>query len=175
MAYSGFGPEGKTALIIGGTSGIGKSIASAFADSGADVVPVGRRSEEVSKTAGEIRARGRRSLEIPGDATRREDLQQVIEMMLAEFGRIDILVNSAGTTKQVPALELSDEDWNRILNVNLNATWYACQMAGRVMKEQGKGKIINIASLASLRGDKESHCLLRQQRRGGHAYADPRL
>ena len=155
MVYSGFGLEGKTALIIGGTSGIGKSIALAFADSGAHVVPVSRRAEEVSKTAGEVRARGRRSLEIPGDATRREDLQQVIAKMLAEFGRIDILVNSAGTTKQVPSLELSDEDWNRILNVNLNATWYACQMVGRVMKEQGKGKIINIASLASFVGIKK--------------------
>ncbi len=147
--YKGLSLEGKRALVIGGTSGLGKSIALGLAEAGADVVPVSRRAEEVGKTAQEIRALGRRALEVTADVTRREDLQRMIELMRAEMGRIDILVNSAGTTKRVPSLEMTDTDWNGILDVNLNGTWYACQMVGRVMKEQGSGRIINICSLGS--------------------------
>jgi NAD(P)-dependent dehydrogenase (short-subunit alcohol dehydrogenase family) len=88
--------------------------------------------------------------------TSRSDIQRVIDLMLAELGRIDILVNSAGTTKRVPSLEMADEDWHRILDTNLNGTWFACQMVGRVMKEQGKGRIINIASLGGLVGSYET-------------------
>ncbi len=152
MAYTGFSLEGKTALVVGGTSGIGKSIALGFAASGANVVPTSRRAEQVAATAAEIRSQGARSLEAPGDATRREDIQKIIDKTLGEFGRIDILVNSAGTTKKMPSLEFPDEEWDRIMNTNMNATWYACQMVGRVMKEQKKGKIINISSLAAFVG-----------------------
>ena len=152
MAYSGFSLEGKTAVVVGGTSGIGKSISLGFAESGANVVPTGRRAEEVSKTAAEVRAKGVRSLEVPCDATSRESLQELIDKTVTEFGGIDVLVNSAGTTKKMPSVDFPDEDWHRILNINVNATWYACQMVGRVMKGQAKGKIINIASVASFVG-----------------------
>ncbi len=147
--YKGLSLDGKRALVFGGTSGIGKSIALGFAEAGADVVPVSRRAEEVQKTAGEIRALGRRTIELTADVTHREDIQRVIDRMRAEMGRIDILVNSAGTTKRAPSLEFADEDWNRVLNINLNGTWYACQMVGRVMKEQAYGRIINIASIGA--------------------------
>ncbi len=147
--YKGLSLEGKHALIFGGTSGLGKSIALGFAEAGADVVPVSRHPEEVHKTAEEIRALDRRTLEIPGDVTDRRDIQHVVDTMLKEFGRIDILVNSAGTGKRVPSLDLTDEDWNRILNLNLNGTWYACQVVGRVMRDQRYGRIINIASLGA--------------------------
>jgi NAD(P)-dependent dehydrogenase (short-subunit alcohol dehydrogenase family) len=136
MAYKGLSLEGRRALVFGGTSGLGKSIATGLAEAGADVVPVGRRAEEVGKTAAELRALGRKTLELTGDVTRREDIQQVVDRMLREMGRIDILVNSAGTTKRVPSLEMADTDWNRILDINLKGTWYACQMVGRVMKEE---------------------------------------
>jgi|SRR5579863_2328830 len=149
MAYQGLSLEGKKALIFGGTSGLGKSIAMGFAEAGADVVPVSRRAEEVAKTAAEIRAHGRRSLELTGDVTQRGDIQRVIDGMRKEFGRIDILVNSAGTTKRVPSLDYPDEEWNRVMNVNLNGTWYACQMVGRVMRDQMYGRIINIASIGA--------------------------
>lgn len=149
MAYQGLSLEGKKALIFGGTSGLGKSIALGFAEAGADVVPVSRRAEEVAKTAAEIRAHGRRSLELTGDVTQRGDIQRVIDGMRKEFGRIDILVNSAGTTKRVPSLDYPDEEWNRVMNVNLNGTWYACQMVGRVMRDQMYGRIINIASIGA--------------------------
>ncbi len=147
--YKGLSLEGKRALVFGGTSGLGKSIALGLAEAGADVVPVSRRAEEVQKTAGEIRALGRRTMELTADVTHREDIQRVIDRMRAELGRIDILVNSAGTTKRAPSLEFADEDWNRVLNINLNGTWYACQMVGRVMKEQMYGRIINIASIGA--------------------------
>ncbi len=149
MAYKRLSLEGKKALIFGGTSGLGKSIALGFAEAGADVVPVSRRAEEVAKAAAEVRALGRRSLELTADVTQRADIQRVIEGMLKELGRIDILVNSAGTTKRAPSLDFTDEDWNRIMNVNLTGTWYACQMVGRVMRDQAYGRIINIASIGA--------------------------
>ncbi len=147
--YKGLSLDGKRALVFGGTSGLGKSIALGFAEAGADVVPVSRRVEEVQKAAAEVRALGRKSLELAADVTRREDIERVIGKMRAEMGRIDILVNSAGTTKRTPSLEVSDEDWQRIINLNLNGTWYACQSVGRVMKDQMYGRIINIASIGA--------------------------
>lgn len=149
MPYKGFDLTGKRALVFGGTSGLGKSIAHGLAEAGADVVPVSRRSEEVAKTTEEIRSLGRKTLEMTADVTRREEVQRVIDRMVQEMGRIDILVNSAGTTKRVPSLDLDDETWDRILNVNLKGTWLTCQLAGRVMKRQNYGRIVNIASIGS--------------------------
>jgi NAD(P)-dependent dehydrogenase (short-subunit alcohol dehydrogenase family) len=149
MAYKGLSLEGKKALVFGGTSGLGKSIAIGFAEAGADVVPVSRRQEEVAKAAAEIRTLGRRTLELTADVTRRQDIQSVIDAVKKEWGRIDILLNSAGTTKRAPSLEFADEDWNRIMNINLTGTWLACQMVGRVMAEQMYGRIINIASIGA--------------------------
>ncbi len=149
MAYKGFSLEGRQALVFGGTSGVGRSIAHGLAEAGADVVPVSRSAEAVSKTATEIRAMGRKSLEMTADVARREDIQNVIDRTVREMGRIDILVNSAGTTKRMPSLEFDDETWDRIQSVNVKGTWLACQIAGRVMKEQKYGRIINIASLGA--------------------------
>jgi len=149
MAYKGLSLDGKRALVFGGTSGLGKSIATGMAEAGADVVPVSRRASEVAHTAADIRALGRRTLELTADVTRREEIQKVIDAMVKDMGRIDILVNCAGTTKKVPSLELSDEDWNRVMDINLRGTWQTCQMVGRQMKEQMYGRIINIASIGS--------------------------
>lgn len=147
--YKGLSLKGKAALVFGGTSGLGKSIAMGLAEAGADVAPVSRRADEVHKTAEEIRALGRHSLEVTADVTRREDIQRVIDATLKELGRIDILVNSAGINQRVPSLELSDEVWNLVMDINLKGTWNACQMVGRVMKEQHYGRIVNIASIAA--------------------------
>lgn len=149
MAYKGLSLEGKKALVFGGTSGLGRSIAHGFAEAGADVVAVSRHSDAVAKTAEEIRNLGRKALELTGDVVNREDIQRVIDAMRKEWGRIDILLNSAGTTKRAPSLEFPEEEWNRILNINLNGTWYTCQQVGRVMKEQKYGRIINIASIGA--------------------------
>jgi NAD(P)-dependent dehydrogenase (short-subunit alcohol dehydrogenase family) len=147
--YKGLSLDGQKALVVGGTSGLGRAIALGMAEAGADVVPVSRRIEEVKKASAEVSALGRKSLEVAADVTRREDVQRVIDLMKGEMGRIDILVNSAGTTKRVPSLEFEDKDWDRIMDINVRGTWHACQMVGRVMKDQGYGRIINIASLAS--------------------------
>lgn len=147
--YKGLSLEGKRALVFGGTSGLGKSMAIGFAQAGADVVPVSRRAEEVHRTAEEIRALGHQTLEIAGDITRREDVQRVIDHMLKEMGRIDILLNSVGANKRIPSLEVEDKDWDFIIDLNLRGTWHTCQMVGRVMKDQRYGRIINIASIVA--------------------------
>lgn len=148
-SYKGLSLEGKHALVFGGTSGLGKAIAVGFAEAGADVVAVGRRAEEVHRTAWEIKAVGRKTVEITGDVTDRAQIQVVINRMLEELGRIDILINSAGMTKRVPSFEVDDALWNQIVEINLKGVWNTCQMVGRAMKEQQSGRIINIASIAS--------------------------
>ena len=147
--FKGLSLEGKRALVFGGTSGLGKAIAVGFAEAGADVVAVGRRAEAVRQTAKEIRDVGRSTFEIAGDVRDRDQIQEVIDRMLGEIGRIDILVNSAGVTKRVPSFEVEDRLWNEIMDINLKGVWNTCQMVGRVMKDQQYGRIINIASIAS--------------------------
>ncbi len=147
--YKDLSLDGKKALVFGGTSGLGKSIALGLAEAGADVVAVSRRAEEVAKTAEEIRALGRNTFEIKADVTSRDDVQRAADRMVAEMKRIDILVNSAGATKRAPSLEFADEDWDRILNINLKGTWLTCQIVGRVMRDQQYGRIINIASIGA--------------------------
>ncbi|HEX5410904.1 MAG TPA: glucose 1-dehydrogenase [Terriglobia bacterium] len=147
--YKGLSLDGKCALIFGGTSGLGKAIAIGFAEAGADVVAVGRRAEQVRRTAQEIKAVGRSTFGMTGDVTDRDQIQAVIDRMLDEMGRINILVNSAAVTKRVPSFQVEDSLWNDIMKINLKGVWNTCQMVGRVMKDQQHGRIINIASIAS--------------------------
>jgi len=156
MGYRGLELDGKRALVFGGTSGLGQAITLGLAEAGADVVAISRRREEVEKTAAEIRGLGRNTLELTGDVTRRDEIQAVIDRMKAGMQRIDILVNSAGTTKRAPSLEFPEEDWDRILNINLKGTWNTCQLVGRVMREQMYGRIINIASIGAFQSLYES-------------------
>jgi NAD(P)-dependent dehydrogenase (short-subunit alcohol dehydrogenase family) len=149
MSYPAFDLTGRVAVVVGGTSGIGRAIALGLAEAGADVVPTSRRLEQVETTAREIRERGRRSLEVVSDVTDKASLQKVLEACIENFGKVDILVNSAGKTKRAPTVEVSDEDWNDILETNLTGTLRACQVFGRHMLERGYGRIINIASLSS--------------------------
>lgn len=147
--YKGLSLEGKCALVFGGTSGLGRAIAVGFAEAGADVVPVGRRAEEVQRTTQEIKALGRRTFEMTGDVTERGQIRAVIDKMMGEMLRIDILVNSAGVTKRVPSFDVEDSLWNEIMETNLKGVWNTCQMVGRIMRDQRYGRIINIASIAS--------------------------
>ena len=147
--YKGLSLEGKCALVFGGTGRLGRAIAVGFAEAGADVVPVGRRAEEVQRTAHEIKALGRRTFEMTGDVTEREQIRAVIDKMMGEMRRIDILVNSAGVTKRVPSFDVEDSLWNEIMEINLKGVWNTCQMVGRIMRDQRYGRIINIASIAS--------------------------
>src|SRR4028119_272265 len=115
MSYSLLELTGKTAVVIGGTSGIGRAIALGLAEAGADVVPTSRRIEQVEAAAAEIEERGRKSLRVVSDVSDRSSLQKVLDETLAAFDKVDILVNSAGRTKRAPTLEFSEEDWSDII------------------------------------------------------------
>ena len=144
-----FDLAGKCAVVVGGTSGIGKAIALGLAAAGADVIPSSRSRKGVEEAAREIEAAGRKTLRIASDVLDRSSLQNLRDSAVSAFGHIDILVNSAGITKRVPTLECSEELWRNIMNVNLNGTLRGCQIFGETMLQQGKGRIINIASLAT--------------------------
>ena len=143
---------GKTAVVIGGTSGIGFVLARELAKAGADVVPTGRRAELARKAAAEVVALGRRSLALTCDVTDDASVEQFLRSVCAEFGSVQILVNSAGRIKRSPTLEVSDDEWNAILETNLNGTLRACRVFGRHMIERRYGRIINIGSLSCFVG-----------------------
>jgi NAD(P)-dependent dehydrogenase (short-subunit alcohol dehydrogenase family) len=144
-----FSLAGKCAVVVGGTSGIGKAIALGLASAGANVVASSRSKQAVESVADCLEANGTKTLRIPSDVLDRASLQSLHETVVSSFGRIDILVNSAGITKRVPTLDCSEELWQSIMNVNLNGTLRACQIFGATMLQQKKGRIINIASLST--------------------------
>jgi NAD(P)-dependent dehydrogenase (short-subunit alcohol dehydrogenase family) len=139
----------KTAVVIGGTSGIGLALAKGMAHAGANVVATGRRKELVDSVSAEIAAMGVRSLAQTCDVTDRASLQALLDSVVREFGGVDILVNCAGQSKRRPTLEVREEEWAQILETNLTGTLRACQVFGRHMVERGRGRIVNIASLTS--------------------------
>ena len=149
MSYQPLSLEGKTAVVIGGTSGIGRALAHGLAEAGAIVAPTSRRIEQVEATAAEIEARGRRTLRVASDVGDKASLQNVLDECLAAFGQVDILVNCAGRTKRAPTLDFPEADWDDIISTNLTGTLRACQVFGRHMLERGYGRIINIASLST--------------------------
>jgi NAD(P)-dependent dehydrogenase (short-subunit alcohol dehydrogenase family) len=149
MPYAPLDLTGRTAIVIGGTSGIGRVMARALAEAGADVVPTSRRDEMVDATAREIEALGRRSLRVASDVTDRASLETLLARTIDAFGKVDILINCAGRTKRVPTLDLDEADWNAIVETNLTGTLRAAQVFGRHMVSRGYGRIVNIASLSS--------------------------
>src|SRR6185436_12190772 len=144
--------DGRVAVVTGGTSGIGLALVRGLADAGADVVPISRRQEQVDAAADEVQERGRRTVRVTADVNDRASLDAALARTVEELGHVDILVNCAGITKRTPTLDLTDEEWGRILETNLTGTLRACQVFGRHMLERGQGRIINIASLASFVG-----------------------
>jgi NAD(P)-dependent dehydrogenase (short-subunit alcohol dehydrogenase family) len=152
MGHPALDLESKVAVVIGGTSGIGLTLAKGLAQAGADVVATGRRTDLVRSAADEIRALGRKSLVIPSDVTNRVSIEALLSAVDVEFGKVDILLNSAGITRRTPTLEVGEDEWNGILETNLTGTLRTCQIFGRKMIERKYGRIINIASVASGRG-----------------------
>jgi NAD(P)-dependent dehydrogenase (short-subunit alcohol dehydrogenase family) len=144
-----FSLAGKCAVVVGGTSGIGRAIALGLASAGANVVASSRSKQAVGSIADCLEQHGVKSLRIISDVLDRSSLQSLHDAVLSAFGRIDILVNSAGITKRVPTLDCSEDLWQSIMNVNLNGTLRACQIFGATMLQQKRGRIINIASLST--------------------------
>lgn len=149
MATNIFSLEGKIAVVIGGTTGIGRILSLGLADAGADVIASARRQEQVDETAAEIERRGRRTLRLCSDVRNRASLEQLLAASLQRFGKVDILINCAGKIKRTPTLTMREEEWADIVDTNLTGTLRACQIFGRHMLERGYGRIINIASLNS--------------------------
>jgi len=150
-----FSLDGKVAVVVGGTSGIGRAISLGLADVGADVIATSRREKQVEDTASEIEARGRQTLRMTSDVSDRAPLENLRDAVLERFGKVDILVNCAGMIKRRPTLDMPVSEWNQILDTNLTGTLRACQVFGRSMLERGYGRIINIASLNSFVALKE--------------------
>ena len=149
MSYALLDLTGRVAVVIGGTSGIGRAIALGLAEAGADVVPSSRRNDQVEAAAKEIEQRGRRSLRITSDVADRPSLEQLLRQTVSSFGKVDILINSAGRTKRTPTLDVPESEWNEIMETNLTGVLRACQIFGRHMIERRYGRIVNIASLSS--------------------------
>ena len=147
--YAKLDLEGKVAVVVGGSSGIGRTVALGLAEGGADVVSSARRMDLVNTLADEIEKLGRRSLRVACDVADRGSLEKLLQECVAAFGKVDILVNAAGITKRAPTLDYPEEDWKRIMETNLTGTLRTCQVFGKHMIERGYGRIINIASMGS--------------------------
>ena len=143
---------GKVAVVLGGTSGLGRAIAMGLAEAGADLVASSRRADVVEETAKAVEAKGRRTIRATSDVTDRPSLEKLRDAVLQAFGQVDILVNAAGRTKRTPSLDMAEEEWDAILETNLTGAMRASQVFARPMLERGEGSIIHIASLASFVG-----------------------
>ena len=152
MAFAPLDLSGRTAVVIGGTTGIGRALSQGLAQAGADVVPTSRRRAMVDEAAALVEAAGRRTLRIVTDVGDDESIASLLAAAIDELGKVDILVNCAGRTKRTPTLDLPDEEWREIMETNLTGTLRACRVFGRHMIERRSGRIINIASLTSFVG-----------------------
>jgi NAD(P)-dependent dehydrogenase (short-subunit alcohol dehydrogenase family) len=152
--------EGKVAIVVGASRNIGRVLALGLANAGADVVVASRSTGELESVAEEIRGMGRQALVHPMDVTKPQDIQSMADAAVAKFGRIDILVNNAGVAPHKPALDMTEEEWDFVLDTNLKSYFLASQAVGRFMVRQQKGKIINISSTFGLVGfgNMSSYC-----------------
>ena len=149
-ADTSFSLDGKVAVVIGGEGVLAGEMALGLAQAGADVVISGLSAERAEERVNGIRSStGRRAIAAVGDATRREDLERILQATLDEFGRVDVLINGAGINSGTPFFEIGEEEWQRILDVNLKSVFLACQVFGKAMVDAGRGSIINISSVSS--------------------------
>jgi NAD(P)-dependent dehydrogenase (short-subunit alcohol dehydrogenase family) len=144
-----FDLTGKVAVVIGGTSGIGRTLSLGLADAGADVVATGRNSANVETVADDIEARGRKTLRMATDTRDGNSLLRLLAACTERFGKVQILLNCAGKIRRAPTVDFPEAEWNDILQTNLTGTLLACQTFGKHMLANKYGRIINIASLNS--------------------------
>ncbi len=147
---AGYLLTGKKAIVTGGASGIGKAIANAFARAGADVAIVDLNLEDARQEAQAIKELGRDSLAVKVDVANQQSVEKMAEEVYDRFGRIDVLVNSAGVNRRIPAEDLDEKDWDAVLDINLKGTFLCCKYAGRKMIAQKGGNIINLASMSGM-------------------------
>jgi len=163
MGIPGFSLEGKVAIVTGGRRGIGRAIALAFAEAGADIVVCDRVVEdgEMEAVAEEIRRLGRRSLAVQADITQKSDVDNLVRRVVDEFSAVDILVNSAAMNIRAPLLELREDGWDRIINTDLKGYYLCSQVVGKRMVDQKRGNIINMASTAAMKAAPEmgAYCI----------------
>lgn len=152
MILDKFKLDSRVALVTGSATGIGRAIASALAEAGADVACHCRKAGDAAATVSEIEKLGRRAVEVTGDMADKAVPKKVVDEVVDSFGRIDILINNAGTIRRSPAVDFSEDNWQTVIDVNLSSVFRLSQAAGRKMIEQDSGKIVNIASLLSFQG-----------------------
>ncbi len=145
--------DGKVALVTGASRGLGQAMAVGLAEAGADIAGLDR-TPDCGETCDQVEALGRRFLNLRVDLGEAsvDDLRATVAQVVQELGRLDILINNAGIIRRVPALDYSEDDWDSVIQIDLKAVFFLAQAAGRVMAEQGGGKIINIASMLSYQG-----------------------
>ncbi|MBS6042417.1 MAG: 2-dehydro-3-deoxy-D-gluconate 5-dehydrogenase KduD [Clostridium baratii] len=148
-----FNLNGKVAVVTGGNTGLGQAYAVAIAKAGADLL-IPTFDTNWDETRELIEAEGKKVVFVQGDLTKKEDRAKVVNKAIEEFGKIDILINNAGTIRRTPLLEYKEEDWNAVMDINLNAVYFLSQEVARLMEKQGGGKIINVASMLSFQGGK---------------------
>ncbi len=148
-----FSLQGKVALVTGASRGLGQAMAVGLAEAGADIVGLDR-TPDCNETCDQIKALGRRYMNLSVDllAASVDDLNQLVGQIVETLGRLDILVNNAGIIRRAPALDYSEQDWDNVIDINLRSVFFLSQAAGRIMKAQGGGKIINVASMLSFQG-----------------------
>jgi NAD(P)-dependent dehydrogenase (short-subunit alcohol dehydrogenase family) len=140
---------GKVAVVTGGNRGLGRAFAHALGEAGASIAILARNAARNEEVVGELAAKGITAAAFEGDVARRADIEQAAGEIVERFGRVDVLVNNAGTCIHRPALEVTEEEWDQVINVNLTGVWNGCQVFGRGMVDAGGGVIVNVGSMSA--------------------------
>jgi 2-deoxy-D-gluconate 3-dehydrogenase len=154
MILNKFSLKGKAGIVTGASQGLGKGMATALAQAGADLVIVSRTQSVLEKTAEEIRTFEHKVVPVTGDISKKEDIERIVNKTLEKFGKIDFLFNNAGIIRRCPSEDYSEKDWDEVISINLKGVFLLAQAVGRVMIKQGGGKIINTSSLIAVTGGK---------------------
>jgi NAD(P)-dependent dehydrogenase (short-subunit alcohol dehydrogenase family) len=149
-ALDAFALDGRVAVVTGGNRGLGRAFATALGEAGAAVAILARDEAKTAEALEDLRARGIRAEGFSGDVAHRPDVDRATDEILAAFGRVDVLVNNAGTCVHAPAFEVTADQWRAVMDANVDGVWNCCQAFGRRMADQGGGSIVNIGSISAM-------------------------